>query len=138
MKQTKEQTKAKKVVKEPATKEIATKEAVKKVATKEVTKAKEVAKEREDEMIYDSYEMSYSNVGGKEQKKIKAIEIKNDKGKIKTIEDGKEQIKELTPSEIKDILGSHGCDAFLASGLPCMHPARFMMIGGGQYCGYHK
>lgn len=65
---------------------------------------------------------------------------KKKKPSNRTIEDGKEEVKELSPSEIKDLL--HSCEGFLASGLPCPHTARYMIEnqkgGGKYYCGYHK
>ena|SRR5579862_7747960 len=112
---------------------------------------------------FNAYEMSYSNVNGKEQRYEKDIEVKDGKGKVRTVANGKEKVHELTPMEIKQLLGFEPkCEGKLASGEPCPHKGHYLVEPaktsvarskkheqktksagkekqkGGFYCGYHK
>lgn len=113
----------------------------------------------------EAYEMSYSKINGKEERYEKEIEVKDGKGRMRTVANGTERIKELSPSEIKKLVGFEPrCEGKLASGEQCQYKGHYLVPparkkvakgkkqdqksgyskrakekqAGGFYCGYHK
>lgn len=114
----------KKTQKEPKTKKP-------KKTTKEEIEVQE--EQKEPQFMVQIHEYSYSNINNKVDEKEKELVLDNKEGYVKTRHNDKVEEHKLGKDEIHEI-----CEAFLSSGLPCPHRAKYLTQSGGSVCGHHR